>query len=431
MASVIEHGAMRAVRPDAPGTDTDIDVGPVLYSAIVPLPNHVPLEHMSVWAPHPTPVEEEDGALREIAYSKLAIRFWQTTVPYFSPSQLPSHRASTDVISHLTGSKGTTGDESRLADSAQVTVAELMFVIPGTSGFESHHLDAGLEALFTLHRAFRVLGAVSIPELTYQRLEPVTTVIRHSGDECHPLAVMDHIRILNSKGGPRLGVGTNLSPIELQRFHVLLDRMEVRDPVSSFLGHIREAEFQLSEGRSDESIVQSAIAAEVLFGLLLGFMLWESQVDKDDAAQILGRPLVPKLRSEFSGRLGGSWNLDKGTLGSWTRDVAQVRNMHVHGGYRVTGDEAFVAMESVRALRKFVSDRLFEKRNNFPKTALIILGDPGLSSRMHSPKSMYRWLEKHGGDVISWISDYVKWRDEVNAIVRQRGGSKPADSVSD
>jgi len=58
-----------------------------------------------------------------------------------------------------------------------------------------------------------------------------------------------------------------------------------------------------------------------------------------------------------------------------------LRNRVLHGGYVPDRNEARSALDAADVLSKFIGDRILDRSNMFPRSALIVFGLDGLERR--------------------------------------------------
>ncbi len=62
-------------------------------------------------------------------------------------------------------------------------------------------------------------------------------------------------------------------------------------------------------------------------------------------------------------------------------DLYVLRNRVLHGGYVPDRNEARSALDAADVLSKFIGDRILDRSNMFPRSALIVFGLDGLERR--------------------------------------------------
>jgi hypothetical protein len=171
----------------------------------------------------------------------------------------------------------------------------------------------------------------------------------------------------------------------LSRATVFLSAARQGQPFLTYLRLARRASAALNAGDYIGAVLMAAASGEVLLNTVLrGLMIEEG--DLADIAGLFNDPragFVSRLRSQYASRLGGRWDHEEpGTaLGHWEQSARRIRHRVIHTGYPPTMDEAVEALHGAELLEAFVKDRLVAKRRTYPKTALSLLGLPGMRKR--------------------------------------------------
>lgn len=151
------------------------------------------------------------------------------------------------------------------------------------------------------------------------------------------------------------------------------------------------------EGDYAVSIILFASAAEALFDELLQHLLWEQEYKPEAAMLEFGQSgVLPKpgkrqrpmgvyslVKNRLLPRIGahdGSLEFPE-QLNRWSEDLAYVRNRIVHNAYRPTFSEARKAKKSLEGAAEYILDSAFKVRDDYPLTALALLGRAGLAER--------------------------------------------------
>ena len=105
-------------------------------------------------------------------------------------------------------------------------------------------------------------------------------------------------------------------------------------------------------------------------------------------------------------------------MGIWARDVVRVRNSIVHASRRATETEAVASHNACVDLERYVLHRLFERRNRYPRTALVFLGVPVMRERGVSEEWVNEWLMKME-DEPNITDAYGEWAQRIYAMVEE------------
>ena len=90
------------------------------------------------------------------------------------------------------------------------------------------------------------------------------------------------------------------------------------------------------------------------------------------------KPFETLFRTTIARLLGGSWDstVRDSPAGQYWHDLYKLRNRVVHAGYVPTEPEGDLAEAAYRTIRRYLSDRLWEKRRSYPRTMLAKIGEP-------------------------------------------------------
>jgi hypothetical protein len=219
----------------------------------------------------------------------------------------------------------------------------------------------------------------------------------------------------------------------LEILAVAADVLGRGSPLAGYADLRRELAVQLHHDGNDRvAVVMAATAAEVLLDTVLLHLLWQEHTDPADAVRVFDRSIRHKTRvsAYLPHRLGGDWDPNgEGAVGRYFARVTDLRNRVVHTGLIPTRDEALVAEAAVGELESFLADRLAadENRNRYPRTALALMGRPGMERR----NAFTRRIQELGDDVREpdWIEAFKRYRHVVDLRSRSdlpEPGSDPA-----
>jgi hypothetical protein len=138
------------------------------------------------------------------------------------------------------------------------------------------------------------------------------------------------------------------------------------------------------EGDTRLAALLAGLSAESLLDDLLLHLLWDEGLTPEDALPLWKPGLDNRVRSDYHQRIGGNWDTTgSGAIGNWSTCVADLRHRVVHGTYIPTRSEARRAIVVVDELMRFLCDRLakHEVLRTYPRTALVLAGQPGLEKR--------------------------------------------------
>lgn len=402
---------------------------------VVPLPDAFPVAHGEVYSrvfdervegleeleihlSPGVPLPEEDRG-KQLVVSQ----FWQ--VPVEADLDIVGLEAAGQVLSEVTGLQpdGSLRDHMDPVETYRtVALTGAWASEPPAPGGLWGNVDPDpftrcVDHLALLVRGYRLSEGARIPELTYERLPRTVHMFfkdRDTGEFFdHGVLNLTHFN-LGGAVAPEI-----LDAVRTDRLHVHLDRLRAGDPVMLIGERLLGARVALwQEGDYGAAAVQAALACEVLLDAVLGLMLWEEQLaapDVDAAVTALARPLKPRVRNEYANRLGGDWSMvGGGPLARWAERVAHLRGRVVHRGYRPTQDDAYYAVETSVELLDFVKARLAARVTTYPRTALLVAGEPGLRAA-GAWQEVERFAVEEADSEPWWIPAYGEWRDTVDA----------------
>lgn len=280
-----------------------------------------------------------------------------------------------------------------------------------------------IDVLTQYHRAYRAVTGEHVPELTYERLHPWVLWYRRPAFDLAALPTLAGLIMLENRNYALPASETLDGPAHhaISQFNL---HLSAGSPFALYAERRLEADIEVwTTGRMAESIMQTSIAAEVLFDGLLGLMLWEEHtadlITVEEAAGVFSSDITPRLKREYARRLGGNWSFARNPMKGWFDNIAATRNRVVHGGHRPDKHAAADAYEALLAVERFVADRLADRWKRYPRTSWLFLGHDGFERRGKLAAAQ-AWFEDNGGNVIAWAREYQAWRVEVNGLVTRR-----------
>lgn len=422
------HGAKkhRKKKPRLSNAQERRGAGPFLASFLIVLPQPLSIDHGLTWTHElddviPWLKEADiyiaDGHEPQVSggHNIVSLKFWQAK-DTFAPHPDLARRTylASRVLQALTGKEISedSGQADLALDMPFVTVVEAVTIVTGPQHDIAAALDHCLEVLMKFHQAYRLLTVSPIQELTYERLHPMVPWTRRDldGKSSHtPMGI-----ILLESGNFTGPVTEALSSEQMGQLAQLYSRADAGDPFIQFVERRVDAAREITvEGNYSQSLIECAMAAEVLFDALLSALMWEEGTDPENAAKVLGQELRHRIKgNEYSKRLGGNWSQNTGELRDWRIQIADVRNRVVHGGYKPTRNEVEDALSALQGLATFVGDRLVEKHKKYPRTAFAFLGHEGLEKRGRI-KALESLSASDTDDLVEWFRGYRRWREET------------------
>jgi hypothetical protein len=175
-----------------------------------------------------------------------------------------------------------------------------------------------------------------------------------------------------------------LDPPAMQRVMLLLTQVTEGNPFIQSARLVMTAARAHKAGDNAGVLIATASAGELLLNSVLKLLLIEEDA-REQYEQLVERVpgLATRLKREYAQRIGGSWDLEKGSapVGEWWQKVQGPRGSVLHGGYWPTHGEADEAVAIGKRLETFLGDRLVESRKAYPKTALSWSGPQGMKRR--------------------------------------------------
>ncbi|WP_140394458.1 hypothetical protein [Streptomyces recifensis] len=413
----------------------DRESAPLLLTFFVALPVPCPLQHGSVvsrlleetlrgW--EDIEVRATDGSfpLDENQRNRnfVSLKFWQLKETVDVADSL---HGLLQVVHEVTGLGEAPEERVPLSQDTYRTVVEM---VTAQNGDTLSDMDSALREAFA--RCFSVLYDV----YSLSRLAKRDNITPHVGAE-QAGVVFWFGRFAGEEYGNERGGTFWLSPPvhypdevmdekEFEQLLTMLQRVWNGSPLELVMGRsLVASQYMDQQGDYANAVIHAALASEILLDSLLGLLLWEEQIEAPDfqAALIVfdeskNGGLASRIKREYGPRLGGNWNpAANGPVRRWSEDLAYMRGRVVHRGYRPSRAEAEKAIAASDKLLEFVKARLALRAERYPRTCLMILGEPGLR-RIGGWKWARKFLESTEEHPLSWFSGYSTWRDTVDSM---------------
>lgn len=200
-----------------------------------------------------------------------------------------------------------------------------------------------------------------------------------------------------------------------EKFWHRLDSIRSGDRSISWLERFIEAQEALNiRGETGQAVVLSCTAIEVLITATTTMLLWEENMPAKEAAKLFkDGATVSVVKNQLVRRLKGSWNNADGPFEVWQSLCFRLRHRIVHGGYEPTRPEAVTALGTVNELSKFIFDRIADRRNDYPRSALLTIGEAGLKKRELWSGKIRKFSQEIAPNEDLWQSSLVKYNDSV------------------
>lgn len=171
-----------------------------------------------------------------------------------------------------------------------------------------------------------------------------------------------------------------------------------------------------------ECLVWSYAWIEALLDAVLLMLAWEEGVNVEESGKWQDAQLIKRVTAHLPGRLKGAWNVKQtGTaMNVWERRVARVRHRVIHEQYRPSLSEAERALVACGDMEQFIKERLAKASARYPRTALIVMGEPGLLRRGGVTPEVKQAI-RDGRESESWLASFVAYASDVRERSRFAG----------
>lgn len=270
--------------------------------------------------------------------------------------------------------------------------------------------------LYEVSRCMRAYATVT----SDYRVRPITR------RTCRPLVPMTTRQVTGEYDGLSTfmvheGIGNiPYAPDELteQQLHVLRvrwQRLVGDDPFTPFVERSRAAKRALwVDGDSTSTIIAAYTACEVLLNTTLLVMAWEAGMLRQATRGWFEGEMgfMSRIGTHVVPRLGGNWGTQQPMAPmSQLRVLSNLRHQVVHYGYLPSEQEAVRAPDAAGAIEALVKERLAVKQQTYPRTTLLLLGEPGLRRLNRWSRWMEQWVQDHADQEEDWTTSFKRWRD--------------------
>lgn len=244
-----------------------------------------------------------------------------------------------------------------------------------------------LDILEVVYRAYvTTVDDWAVRPLSRQQLNPLvhwTTIDALTGE-------IAPVRLFQVNDADRWPLGATETLADETMHHlqnhiqVILSSGDDFNPHLNFVEHAKRAQHAYhAQGDYDAAVIWSHISSESLLTGALLMSAWEVGIDANEVAGWIRTPLRKRVRSYFGKQLGGIWDTKNPNtiVGRWSQNVVRVRNSIVHASNRANEQDAVDAHNACVDLERYIKRRLFERRNQYPRTALVFIGIGGMQDR--------------------------------------------------
>ncbi|MFM9454787.1 hypothetical protein [Streptomyces europaeiscabiei] len=340
----------------------------------------------------------------------VSLKFRQFDTASNSDQQVHKALAAAASEVHALPSSG----ESMPPVDGSVTVVEM--VTNSLENFESDEpFERCMNCLVDFSRGLRAIRSLKIPIISRHSLWPFSFTLLKDGSgkiiEDWQLMFLGHANMAGVAAIPPMTFEQS------QLVHAGIARLRDGDPWMVYAERKTEAERSLFIGGDySATVVNAAIACEVLLMSALTTGLWESGVVPEKAAEILSvREIGPLISGDLARLWGGNWDRNSSVpIKRWREDIVKKRNKIVHEGHHATENEAEAAHSAMLALDDFVAKRILSKIAKFPRTCLLVFGEPGIKRRGLWTRKVREFWEGEAQSEGYWVTAYATWRAEVD-----------------
>ncbi|BBX43920.1 hypothetical protein [Mycobacterium simiae] len=409
-------------RPANPNWDDSVRFeGVVAFSFVLPF--LLPLEPQSV----PIRVDDDYLRIRGVAPAEFddawmqmplsCLTMWSVAADGTDPVIKDTTVASA-ALAHITG--GEPRPAPPPSDDYSRKRSAVVVVIPvksRTAALTPPH-DGKVDPLTLAHwliadtvRSSRIASKAPIPELHYRSLNPIVPAA--FGTVCEggqvsfatgqTVIVLDHLPARMASVSP-------VDPAVIGNIFGQLTRGSISVLIRD---HFARAHSEHSAGDRRASVLSLAITCELMLDSTLAAMLWEEGETPAQAAQVWAdaSSITQRVKSMYSGRLGGSWHIDGvGPVGHWREHIVDIRNSVIHSGRTPSEPESEKSAAAASELLTFVSKRLVLKWKTYPKTLAVLCGRSSVET--HASKKQRANVLAELERCSTFAVEFHRWRDE-------------------
>lgn len=306
-----------------------------------------------------------------------------------------------------------------------MTVAEVAVYVdePSDSDQLSDAYDKAFESVRAIQEAYGVATNVPVSRLTMGKLPSVVPYVIGSIDVETGQPSMDVDRGIFSLSPAHLSTVVAVEELEgvaLAKFQSFLQSSD-----NALWPYAKQRSNALSliefDGDAALGAVVCATAGQLLLDIILRYMLWESGEQPEVALRYFADVgLRTRAKRDFHGRLGGDWSVvGDGPVAAYFEHTAGIRHRIVHSGYEPTISEARKSYSALLDLDRFVASRLYARWRDYPRTALLHLGQAGFERREgRTPRRLEALM--HDNDEPPWAETFERWSWVLDDLLSPR-----------
>ena len=172
-----------------------------------------------------------------------------------------------------------------------------------------------------------------------------------------------------------------------------------------------------------EAVVKANTATEVLLDSTLSLLAWEEHLQDETkptadewGLEFVEGQMRTRIARHLTHRLKGDWTSPSSPYVRWLRGAHALRHRIVHGAYAPSRQEASDALGEVDELHKHVFDRVCERRNSYPRAAIMSVGQEGLERRDLLRGRIVRFLTDIANTEDPWNVAWGLWHQRLIAV---------------
>lgn len=400
---------------------------------------------VAIYLPLPQPIPLSDGSVLTAPYmeghdSPIVTRYWQVPDHGFSfaASIVAMRRAA--ERSHQIEARHAT-DHSEVPQLATVdgiqTIVEAVVTVPASpqdapQDVLERALSQSLDALDRIIRSIRVTTMNPMEVPTRQSLPSLVLVLAIDPEKDQDSQVQLPSPWFLEGAKPPAGIQDELNDEELDEAQYRSALHSAGSRAHTFRDSAVEARTALQiRGDTSSAVVWANLAVEAFLDQVLALLVWEEGTRPRQAAPVFEFGLRSRVKRQYHQRLGGNWTFDTGPMAVWggSGGLAELRGRVVHAGYRPSSEEARNAIQSIFKIQDFVSRRIRENRNDYPRTTMQMVGRQTLESEGLMVGSYAAIIDEIADAEPSWAREVTQWHTYVDRVLINDGGLTGAEQA--
>jgi hypothetical protein len=242
--------------------------------------------------------------------------------------------------------------------------------------------ESCLSELNRLIRAANHVADTKLPMLRCEQLEPLVPVEQF--DPSTQQWTKCQLLLLRL---PRLGSATRLTTHQEHQLNAAINVQGAPGVMRNLVRQrdwLERAKHARSEGDYEGAVVALQTSAEILMRAVHYLVLVDERRTAAHIETVTSQKATSfnKLYTKvLPGLLGGDWNSPSSAAVIYSRDLYAARNDIAHAGRALTRRDYEAASKAYDGLVELINTRLLHVPIRYPRTALALLGQPGLERR--------------------------------------------------